>query len=446
LVELRTTLLERFDLGWRAYHLSEAQLAQHTLLTLQRQRSGLSVSQLRAAARDNPANNCTSFAIRDLLSPRIVFSTPPFQHLHAQLCDGTVSTEHGGSLHLPALDARQTLPLAGTSFAIGIGGLHSVDTSGILTADATTALIDLDVVSYYPSIIIHEGIFPTQLGPSFVSDLALLRDQRMAAKRAGDTVTSTALKIVLNSAYGKLNDQHSPLRSLPDAYRVTITGQCFLLMLIERLHLAGAEILSANTDGVTIRWTPTAVTERLPGLLADWSSTTGMELERTDFVRLCRRDVNSYLALTTAGTVKSKGAFNPDSGKGDGQVIKRAAEGWLLRGINPAQTIDSTTDVTSFLFYQRAKNGGMICHGDSDIGGIARWYASLTGDPIRRRNPNGSWTTIPHGRAGQLAMDISGWTCASLTGLDRQHYIDEAWKLIHDIAPPALQHQQQTWW
>lgn len=33
-------------------------------------------------------------------------------------------------------------------------------------------------------------------------------------------------------------------------YQVTINGQLFLLMLIEKLELAGIHVISANTDGI----------------------------------------------------------------------------------------------------------------------------------------------------------------------------------------------------
>jgi hypothetical protein len=444
LVRLRTTVAERFDLGDRVYTLSEPQLAQHTFLTLHRRRTGQAVRQVKVAAQTNPDNLSGAHGLDLLISRRVAFATEPFQRLLAGLKAGRLVGEREGlawSLHVPEVDLAHPLPLAGTAFALGIGGLHSVDEPGIFTEDAEMALIDLDVTSYYPAIIITEGLFPRQLGPEFVVDLARLRDQRVAAKRSGDKATADALKIVINSIYGKLNDHYSPLRSAVDAHRVTLNGQLLLLMLIERLHQAGARILSANTDGVTAQWRRAEAERELPDLVSDWQARTGMELERTDYQRLCRRDVNSYVALDAHGKVKAKGAFTSESGKGDGIAIKRAAVAHLLHGTDPAAAIDAESEPTAFLFYQRAKNGGELWHGEERLGGIARWYATRDGEPIRRRNPDGSWAIIPHGHAARLALDVSGWTRAALAGLDRRHYVDEAWKLIREVQPASAAQQ-----
>lgn len=436
LVTLRTTLAERFRLGWRVYCLSEPKLAQHTFLTLHQQRTRESVARVRSAAQAHPNNLAREFSLPQIISRRVAFTTPPFQALLDHLRRGLAIGDEKGtawSLACPGLDLTKPLDLAGRQFQFGVGGLHSVDGPGIVVSTDSEALIDLDVTSYYPAIIITEGLHPQHLGPAFVADLAMLRDQRVAAKRAGDKAVADALKIVINSTFGKLNDAWSPLRSIPDALRVTINGQLFLLMLIEALQAAGAEIVSANTDGVTIRWQRNAVDQYLPGIIATWQQITAMELERTDFVRLCRRDVNSYIALTAAGTVKSKGAFNPESGKGDGAVIKRAVEAYLLHGTDPGATIDAESDITAFLFYQRVKNGGDLFHGDTRLGKTARWYATTTGPAIRRQNPTGTWATIPQGHQARLALDIAGWTRANLIDLDRAHYVAEAWKHIEEI-------------
>jgi len=152
--------------------------------------------------------------------------------------------------------------------------------------------------------------------------------------------------------------------------------------------------------------------------------------------------VNSYIARTASGSIKSKGAFNPESGKGDGAIIKQAALTYLLDGIEPETTIAAEQDPVAFLFYHRAKNGGHLHHGEAPLGSIVRWYASRLGEPIRRKNPNGSWATIPHGNGATLAMDITGWTRAQLMDVDLRYYIAEAWKLIREIEPVKNEYQQ----
>ena len=78
--------------------------------------------------------------------------------------------------------------------------------------------------------------------------------ERLAAKASGDKTTSETLKISLNGTFGKLASRYSVLYSPDLMLAVTLTGQLTLLMLIERLEKLGVETLSANTDGIAVRY------------------------------------------------------------------------------------------------------------------------------------------------------------------------------------------------
>lgn len=435
LVQLRDTLLDQFDLGTRAYCLSEQALAQATFLMLHKERTDETSGIVREKASADPDNNADRFPLAEVISQRVGFTTPAFQATLDRLRAGSLVRDHSWFIELEGKPLDETFPLAGCEISLGVGGLHTVDKPGTFVADAETAIVDLDVTSYYPSLMISERVFPTQIGEEFLADLTDLRTRRVAAKRAGDKNTSEALKIVLNATFGKLNDTWSPIRSVKNAFRVTMNGQMFLLMLMEDLHNAGFEILSANTDGVTVRcprsWTFIGNTE-LDSVVTSWELRTGMGLERTLYARVCRRDVNTYIALTEDGKVKSKGAYNPESGKGDGRIVRDAAMAYLLHGTDPAETVGKEADPVAFLFYQRAKNGGDLHCGDKALGKTARWYVSTDGQPIKRKNPDGSFDTIPNAHKAALALDITGWTVAGMPSLDRAYYVSAAWDLIRE--------------
>jgi hypothetical protein len=433
LVELRKNLRDRFELGNRVYTLSEQGLAQHTVLTLHKDRTQETSGDVRKEADEAPENTADRFDLPRLISDRVEYGTDSMRDFLARVRQGAITKGDDGkwSIAFPGHPEDGTHNLAGCKVSLGVGGLHTVDEPGIFRADGNTSIVDLDVTSYYPSFIIGEGIYPSQLGPEFVTDFAKIRDQRIAAKRAGDKTTSEALKIVLNATFGKLNDRWSPIRSTSNAFKVTLNGQFFILMLMEALHAAGFEVLSANTDGVTLRGTKLACGDPLARIVAAWEAKTGLNLERTDYASLYRRDVNAYVAVSTSGKVKTKGPFNPESGKGDGSIIRDAAVAYLVHGTDPAETVAQCQDVASFLFYQRAKNGGDLYHGETRIGKTARWYAATDGQAIVRRNPNGTLATIPNGHRAALALDIRGWDRrTNMANLDTEHYIGAARELI----------------
>lgn len=448
LVQIRSDLRDFYDLADRVFVVGEAGIAQQVFMSLHEKRTGEWITKTRDNAAHNSDNKAREWEMTDIISDRVVFETLPFRSFLREMLTTSIRGDSRGAKWFLDDMYKKQQKIGTRHYKIGVGGLHTVDKPGVFTSDAITAIVDLDVASYYPSIIIEENLYPKQLGQDFVEDMRRLRDERLRAKngekeakKKGDKVAeakhkkvNAALKIVINSTFGKLNDAYSPLRSIPDALRVTINGQLMLLMLIEQLELAGAEILSANTDGVTIRWNRTELDKRLLSVMKGWEKKTGHELERADFKKYCRRDVNAYLALKQDDSVKRKGAFTPypDTGKWDGIAVKLAAEAYLLRGIDPAKTIATIKNPLDFLYYQRVKNGGSIYHGEQLVGKIARWYVAKNGETIKRENPDESRDKIPNGENAQLAMDVRDWKdFGAPSDLDREHYVRASWKLIN---------------
>ena len=62
-----------------------------------------------------------------------------------------------------------------------------------------------------------------------------------------------ALKLAVNSVYGKSSDMNSWIYDRQLTMFTTITGEFSLMMLIEKYELNDIHVISANTDGVTIK-------------------------------------------------------------------------------------------------------------------------------------------------------------------------------------------------
>jgi hypothetical protein len=414
-VALRAHLDEKYQVGKRIYCLPEQGIAQAVMVGNYRRRSVEPVNsmQLRQLAQDNRDNHVREWKL-DQIIPAVSFDTEEFQRLYVDMgyrWSAVRLNETGTAWALKnqmgIKDEACRVQLAGREFQIGVGGLHSIDFPGRWSSNDEKVIIDLDVTSYYPSIIINRKLEPAHWDGHFSADLRVIRDERVAAKRAGDKVTAEALKIVINSTFGKLNDFYSPFRSVPDALRVCVGGQMYLLRLIELLHMHGARVLSVNTDGVTVMWERATADLLLSSIVQQWESETGFELERNDYAVYARRDVNNYVAITDKGKVKTKGAFCAETGKGDGLVIKNAAIAALTGkgSIVDAMTAAKTTD---FVFYQKCKNGGSLYHGEHEIGKLVRWVVvhDVFGGPIRRKNPNHSWANLPNADSASLCLNL----------------------------------------
>ena len=71
----------------------------------------------------------------------------------------------------------------GTSvYRMGIGGLHSSEKRAVHIADENHIIIDADVASYYPSIILTLGLYPETMGKVFLKVYRGIVERRLAAK------------------------------------------------------------------------------------------------------------------------------------------------------------------------------------------------------------------------------------------------------------------------
>jgi hypothetical protein len=183
------------------------------------------------------------------------------------------------------------------------------------------------------------------------------------AKRANSNKTK------LNGTFGKLGSPYSIFYAPSEMIQVTLTGQLALLMLIEALELAGIQVLSANTDGIVIK-TPRAIAWLRDAIIAEWERATGLVTEAAFYRLFASRDVNSYVAITMDGTIKTKGAYAPPepgpSGwpNPTGKVSIDACVAYLNDGTPIEQTVHACTDVRQFVHVRGVRGGGSWCpHG-----------------------------------------------------------------------------------
>lgn len=269
-------------------------------------------------------------------------------------------------------------------YATGIGGLHSQEKSVSYKATDGRLIVDRDVASYYPAIIINQGLYPAHLGPAFSRVYTGIRDRRLEAKKAKQKAIANSLKIVVNGGFGKLNSRYSLLYSPKAFLQVVLTGQLAVLMLVERFEQIGIPVISANTDGFVSR--PTEA--QYPQLLATveaWERFTGFETEETRYSAYYARDVNNYVAVKEDGKVKGKGAYsNPWTGADDATdkfkknpdaiICVEAAQAFLAHRTPLETTIRACQDPSRFAVVRRVAGGGQ--KNGNHIGKVCRWYYS----------------------------------------------------------------------
>jgi len=317
--------------------------------------------------------------------------------------------------------------IGGSVYRLGIGGLHSSETRAMHLADAATCLVDRDVASYYPSIILRCGLAPAAMGQHFLDVYAGIVARRLTAKKAKDTVAADALKICVNGSFGKLGSKWSVLYAPTLFLQVTLTGQLALLMLIECLEQHGIPVVSANTDGVVIKCPVTKVPE-MDAIVDGWECVTGFDTEATEYAAIYSRDVNNYIAIKAGGGVKTKGAYASTSLSKSpaNEICTDAVVAYLEKGAPIEQTIRACRDVRKFVTIRSVK-GGAVWKGQF-LGRVVRWYFGHGETATIHYQSNGNTVARSQGSRACMALPAEFPADVDVAG-----YIRESIEMLNDL-------------
>lgn len=337
-----------------------------------------------------------------------------------------------GHVVLPEFLGGQQVQFGHGKYQLGVGGIHSTHDKSVCHVAGDDVICDIDAASFYPSIILECGFVPEGLGQRFVDEYRAIYERRLEAKRKGDKTTDATLKISLNGTFGKLASKYSVLYAPDLMLAVTLTGQFTLLMLIERLESVGVETLSANTDGIAIKY-PKTLEKDVQRVVAEFSSLSRFSFEFTPYRVLAMKDVNNYFAVKPDRSLKVKGIYSPAVERKDGkesfnlrknptaQVAADAVGAWLANGVPFEDTIRSAPFV-DFLSARNVTGGGE--QSGVYLGKVVRWYQSNLPDlePIRYTSNGNRVAKTEGGRACMVLKDRT----VHPKDLDYDWYVKEA--------------------
>lgn len=341
-----------------------------------------------------------------------------------------------GSPKLPKKIESLKIKIGGSVYRMGMGGLHSSEKCIAHIADENTVLIDRDVESYYPRIIINQRLFPAHMGEDFLSVYEAIVKRRIEAKRAKNSIVADSLKITINGSFGKLGSKYSALYAPDLMLQVTITGQLALLMLIERIESVGIPVVSANTDGIVIKC-PKVRYNELNSIIEQWEKDTNFKTEETQYKGVYSRDVNNYIAVKTDGKCKTKGAYsnpwndpktaifrfhkNPQNTICIEAVVELITTGKAIK-----QTILECDEISKFVTVRDVKGGAV--KNQIELGKVIRWYYAKGEQGAIYYLTNGN--KVPKSDGGKPLMDLPA---VFPSDIDYDWYIKEAESILFDI-------------
>ena len=111
------------------------------------------------------------------------FETPELQDILDRLRDTDFMIKDDGKVDMPDWLSKTSIAIGGSVYQMGIGGLHSTEANRALVTNDTHVLVDADVASQYPAIILMLGLYPKALGKAFLDVYAEIMRERLKAKK-----------------------------------------------------------------------------------------------------------------------------------------------------------------------------------------------------------------------------------------------------------------------
>lgn len=354
--------------------------------------------------------------LKDVILPFIKYDSPILKSVLDEMKTQVVSPGRKGY--------EKNFVFGGLRYTVGVGGIHSKNDPEIVIPAEDEMLIDIDVASLYPSMLIEYGFYPKHLGPEFLEVYSQIRSERIEAKHNGDKIKDSTLKLALNGLSGNLQNEHNFCYSPFAVMQIRINGQLLLLMLAEKLVELGCRIVQANTDGLFVLLKK-SIYDKVNIVCREWEQLTKLTLEEDRFEAMYQYAINDYIAVKEGYAkkkhefrdftavmdpktgdhikygatnakgetyrnmdeirkdyIKTKGMFITEVLLGKGlspKIIPEAIIKYFVDGIPVEDTVKGCTDIKKFLMSEKTGKQWHVEYMNQEIQRTNRFYASTDG-------------------------------------------------------------------
>ena len=443
-VKLRYSITNAF--GVNVLSSARANIADKLTVKFYSNMSGLSPKQFIKERTER-----TKLSFKKIIFPHIKFKTPELQKMLSEMMQVTITRTNKDAF-------SKEIEFYGTKYTLATGGIHSQDPPRICRSDDKFVYLHHDYTSYYPSIMISYNIAPKHLDrATFVKMVDYLKQTRVKCKHTPDSeghvmegvpnkIGAEALKIVINSIYGKLGSELFFLYDRFAQMQVTINGQLMTMTLIEELELNGIHVISANTDGIVIKL-PRDKFNIYKEITDRWNETNKMGADYEEYQMIASRDVNNYFDIQTDGTIEYKGALDPkqylkELKKGyDAPVVAIAVFEYLVNNVPVMTTLRNHKDILDFCKTQNVGRQFEVVYDVCEKGVIThihsqrhvRFYVSTKGVIIQKENKTtGARSNLAGGNTVCILNSLDDLPIEE-RNINYGYYYNECYKIIDPI-------------
>lgn len=251
------------------------------------------------------------------------------------------------SLDVPRRDVTEVL---------GVGGIHGAKESFIHVGNFHAR----DVGSLYPNTMVLFDYLSRNIPEDKRHIYQMLLDERMEAKYSNKEFTEikgvqiptklliNGYKLPLNTKYGAMGAEFNKLYDPRMRLLVCITGQMAMWDLLEKIE-DHATIIQSNTDAHYYIPFSEEDEKAIDEIANDWMKRTGYTLDDDPFREIYQANVNNYLAVTTDGKVKFKGAIGLTNGlKVSKAIVSNAFINYVVSGKDYKEFIYECDELRQF--------------------------------------------------------------------------------------------------
>lgn len=251
------------------------------------------------------------------------------------------------SLDVPRRDVTEVL---------GVGGIHGAKESFIHVGKFHAR----DVGSLYPNTMVLFDYLSRNIPENKRHIYQMLLDERMEAKYSNKEFTEikgvqiptklliNGYKLPLNTKYGAMGAEFNKLYDPRMRLLVCITGQMAMWDLLEKIE-NHATIIQSNTDAHYYIPFSEEDEKAIDEIANDWMERTGYTLDDDPFKAIFQKDVNNYLAVTSDGKVKFKGAIGLTNGlKVSKAIVSNAFINYVVAGKDYKEFINECDELRQF--------------------------------------------------------------------------------------------------
>lgn len=253
-------------------------------------------------------------------------------------------------------DKNIKIMLCGCEHLIAAGGIHAA-----LKRVHYDKCLYFDVSGYYNLVMINYDLLPRTM-PQKSKELYIYMYHEQLRLKKINPRKRAIYKTILLSVFGAMLNEYTDFYDPYHGSLVTITGELFLVDLLEKLE-GKVEVVQSNTDGIIVipinnDW---SLKDEIIHIVEEWEQRTGFVIKKEEINNLWQRDVNNYCfddngkpvvkgEIFSAYDKLSNPIYNQLWNAKEPGIIAKGIVDYLLYGITPEDTVENNKK--NLIYYQ----------------------------------------------------------------------------------------------